>query len=248
MISIITAVYNRASTLEKTINSVKSQSFFNWELVVWDDGSTDNSLEVALSFKDPRIRVFSSQNQGYTKSLITAIAAAHGKYIGICDSDDWLHPNCLKLSSDALNSLSDVGMVFTDHYKVDNNDNIIELGKREHLKYSPMKMLVQNIPFHFRLWRRSLYDQLGGFNLEYPVAQDYEFNLRASEITQIHHLPELLYYYRCHPAQVSVQKRMLQIDYSEKAIREAITRRKLNSVVTLTVDRIKSSFLLEASD
>lgn len=245
MISIIIAAFNRADYLKIAIASVLAQTYPDWELVVWDDGSTDNSLGIAQGFKDSRIRVFSDRNSGYTKTLIRAIASSRGEYIGICDSDDWLHPDCLELCHITFNALPDVGMVFTDHYKVDATSRIIGLGSRKHFNYSPMKMLVQNVPFHFRLWQRKLYDELGGFNPEYPIAQDYEFNLRASEKTRIHHLPIPLYYYRYHPKQVSVQKRALQIEYSEKAVRDAIERRGLRDRFILNVNLEKSLFQLE---
>ena len=101
MISLIMTVYNREKYLKKAISSVIAQSFGDWELIIWDDGSSDKSVQIARDFtqKDIRIKLIESEHKGRVQSLINAHKLANGEYLGWIDSDDMLHPNCLNLSS-----------------------------------------------------------------------------------------------------------------------------------------------------
>ncbi|HEY9662728.1 MAG TPA: glycosyltransferase family 2 protein, partial [Allocoleopsis sp.] len=93
-ISLIITSYNRSAYLAATIESVLKQTYTNFELLLWDDGSTDLSPQIAryYALRDPRIRVKAAQNQGFTSALKTAIAATSGQYLGWLDSDDLLAP------------------------------------------------------------------------------------------------------------------------------------------------------------
>ncbi|HBL10267.1 MAG TPA: filamentous hemagglutinin, partial [Cyanobacteria bacterium UBA11162] len=96
-ISIIITTYNRDRYLGGAIESVLSQTQGDFELLIWDDGSTDNSLAIAHDYatRDQRIRVVGAKHQGRGISLKEAIAQTHGTYIGWVDSDDLLAPTAL---------------------------------------------------------------------------------------------------------------------------------------------------------
>lgn len=95
LISVIVPVYNTGQYLGKCLDSILSQTYCNIEVIIINDGSSDNSLEIAQSYaeKDNRIRLFNQENQGIMQVRIKGIGQANGKYIGFVDSDDWIEPD-----------------------------------------------------------------------------------------------------------------------------------------------------------
>jgi len=93
--SVIIPTYNRAVFLKKAIKSVLDQEYTDWELLIIDDGSTDNTSELVKSFHDPRVRYIFQQNAERSVARNNGIANANGKYICFLDSDDYYMPNCL---------------------------------------------------------------------------------------------------------------------------------------------------------
>ncbi|MDM9385691.1 glycosyltransferase [Chlorogloeopsis sp. ULAP01] len=214
LISIIMTVYNGERYLGFAIQSVLSQTYPDFELLIWDDGSTDSSVEIARSAVqfDQRVRVVTAPHTGRARSLKAAIKQTTSPYIGLVDSDDLLAPTALKETAAVLYARKEVGLVYTDYQVIDENHNLIGYGQRCRIPYSKERLLVDFMIFHFRrLLRRDVYEQVGGINEEFELAQDYELCLRLSEVTQIEHLAKPLYYYRYHRESMSHQKRIEQI-------------------------------------
>lgn len=230
MISIITTCYNREAYLGQAIQSVLDQSYKDFELIIWDDGSTDNSVEVALRYarRDSRIKVTTAPHQGCVKSLVDAIARSTGNYFGCVDSDDYLMPACLAQTSKILDTSPDVGVVYTWYGQVDANDNLLGLGHRCYIPFSKDRMLTSHITFHFRLIRRSVYQAVGGIRERYEYASDYDLCLRLSEVTEFYQLQRLLYCYRNHPNNMTNTSNGKQAMYALQAINEALERRGLD--------------------
>jgi GT2 family glycosyltransferase len=237
-VSLICTVYNREKYLAQAIESVLTQTYQSWEIIIWDDGSTDNSLKIALSYsaKDSRIRVIKAQHQGRAKALKAAHNEAIGNYIGWIDSDDALAPEALAYTVDFLNKVQTVGMVYTNYQTMDESGIVGELGRRCCVPYSVFGMLTDFMTFHFRLIRRALFDAVGGIDQSFLSAEDYDLCLRLSEITQVHHIRVPLYYYRVHSESISVNDRTTQIAWAEEAVNRAISRRRLSDQITLNVD------------
>jgi glycosyltransferase involved in cell wall biosynthesis len=212
-----------------TVGSVLRQTRGDFELLVWDDGSTDGSAEAALSAAngDPRVRVIRAQHQGFSRSLKAATAAAAGEYLGWVDSDDALAPRALEQSAAVLDALPSVGMVYTQYATMDENGRVLGLGIRCQTAYSSERLLVDFMTFHFRLIRRSVFDAVGGIDEDLPLAQDYDLCLRLSEVTEVAHLPEPLYFYRLHEGAVSRGHDVQQIYAASAAIERALVRRGL---------------------
>ncbi|MCO5191532.1 MAG: glycosyltransferase [Anaerolineae bacterium] len=98
LISIIVPTYNRSHCVSDAICSVLAQSYLEWELIIVDDGSSDNTVAVVNKYSDPRIRyIRHSTNQGAIAAKSTGLDHARGEWIGILDSDDTLHPDALML-------------------------------------------------------------------------------------------------------------------------------------------------------
>jgi glycosyltransferase involved in cell wall biosynthesis len=228
-VSIVTTSYNREHFLKQTIDSVLAQTYPHFELLIWDDGSSDRSVEVARKYAegDRRIRVVAAQNQGSGGALKAATEQTTGTYLGWVDCDDWLAPTALEETVQMLDQHPTVGFVYTDYLVTDESGQVINYGERSRIPYSRDLILHYFMTFHFRLIRRSVFDQVGGINLPIPYAQDYDLCLRLSEVTQIAHLKKPLYYYRKHPGSISIQKRQEQNHSGREAVVQALQRRRL---------------------
>lgn len=228
-ISLIITTYNRERYLSAAIESILSQTRGDFELLVWDDGSTDSSVEIAQKYAqlDQRVQVVAARHQGRSSSLKAAIAETTGTYIGWVDSDDVLAPAALKETSAVLDTHLEVGFVYTDYLVIEETGKLKGYGSRCRIPYSQERLLQKFITFHFRLIRRSVFEQVSGIDTSFKYAQDYDLCLRLSEVTQVHHLNKPLYYYRSHPESISHQKQAEQTFFANKAILQAMLRRGL---------------------
>lgn len=123
VISIITASYNSEKYISETIESVLNQTYENWEWIISDDGSTDNTVSIIESFKDPRIKlVQSSQNSGAAVARNKALDLAQGRYITFIDSDDLWKPEFLEKSLHYLQTENEQ-LVYSSYERKDENLN-----------------------------------------------------------------------------------------------------------------------------
>lgn len=225
--SIVITNYNRSRYLPLAIESVLIQTYRDFELLIWDDGSTDGSAGIAQSYVklDNRVQLVVSPNQGSALALKQAISCTRGKYVGWVDSDDYLAPTCLEKTVEVLNTNSDCGVVYTQYFDVDEKSNILGLGQRCLIPYSKELLLLQFMSFHFRLMRHEVYDLVGGINETYDLAKDYDLCLRLSEVAEFQHVPEPLYFYRRHGDSLSSLYKSKQAAMALRAKQEAIKRR-----------------------
>ncbi|MCC5667964.1 glycosyltransferase [Nostoc sp. CHAB 5784] len=249
-ISLIMTVYNRERYLASAIQSVLTQTHPDLELLIWDDGSTDRSVEIARSAaqNDPRVRVVAASHQGRARSLLAAINETAFPYFAWVDSDDLLAPTALEETASVLDARPEVGLVYTDYQVINENDQLLGYGQRCRIPYSKERLLVDFMIFHFRLLRREVYEKVGGINEQFELAQDYDLCLRLSEVTEVEHLIKPLYYYRYHSQSVSQQERVEQILAARDAINLALQRRKMSDLYELDVQivgqyRLRSKLL-----
>jgi glycosyltransferase involved in cell wall biosynthesis len=120
-ISIVMTVYNRERYLKAAIESVLAQTYPNFELIIWDDGSTDNSLNIARSYAkhDSRIKALAAEHRGVGYSLMAAIRETAFPYFGCVDSDDLLAPKALAETVPILDANPQVGVVYTNYLLID---------------------------------------------------------------------------------------------------------------------------------
>lgn len=231
-------MYNRAQYVGEAVQSVLRQTDADWELIVWDDGSTDDSGSVVetIAGGDERVRLTRAAHRGGTASLIAAFASARGDYLGWLDSDDRLDRRALEETARFLDRFPEVGLVYTQHRLIDAEGKLLGLGRRGQIPYSRDQLLLDFITFHFRLMRRSVYEQVGGIDASYERAQDYDLCLRLSESTEVRQIKKPLYDYRIHTGSVSQQQQLLQIDSSRRAIEAALKRRGLDAQFRLEVE------------
>jgi glycosyltransferase involved in cell wall biosynthesis len=245
-VSLVITTYNREKYLVAAIESVLKQTLPDFELIIWDDGSSDRSQEIGDRYAtaDRRVKFIAAPHTGRGQALKDAIAQTTGTYLGLVDSDDLLAPTALAETVSILDSHDDIGMVYTDHLVMDERGRCKGVGHRCNIPYSKEKLLVDFMTFHFRLMRREIYDRIGGINLNLEVAHDYDLCLRTSEITQIHHHRSPLYFYRDHAETISQSQQLTQILASQQAVNDALIRRGLDRDYQLEV-KLQSKFSLK---
>ncbi len=119
-------------------------------------------------------------------------------------------------------------VVYTDYQVIDAADQVKSYGRRCRIPYSKDRLLLDFMTFHFRLIRRSVFEQASGIDDEFQCAEDYDLCLRLSEITEIRRIQKPLYHYRIHPESVSHEMRLEQVQWSREAISRALERRGLS--------------------
>jgi len=118
LVSVILPTYNRADLLPRAVSSVLAQTYPHWELIVWDDGSTDNTAEVVRSYGDERVRYFRNDNHGISYARNRAVENARGELLAFLDSDDAWCAEKLLLQVEALLANPQVDFLFTDFLNV----------------------------------------------------------------------------------------------------------------------------------
>lgn len=138
MISIVMPSYNRQAYLAETIDSILRQTYKDWELIIVDDGSTDDSsfLYDYYTAKDKRIKVIYTKHQGIAGARNTGIQEAQGEYIAVMDSDDLMHPDRLKKQ---LKAIKNVDLVYSSYYLGDEHAQITAIH------YPPSKVTLDDI-------------------------------------------------------------------------------------------------------
>lgn len=195
IVSVIISTYNRASWLPRSIGSVLFQSYNNWELIIWNDGSMDNTQDVLKQFDDDRIRIFQDTNHGKSWVLNQAIQLSRGNFIAILDDDDrWMedklihqmrfltdHPEIDLLFSDFHNNNLTTGEIGTgfDQNKVGLNKLIVENPKNDLFIITnnlPTGLLESNfiLPSSV-IFRRQVFEVVGFFDENLRNAEDLEF-------------------------------------------------------------------------
>ena len=200
MVSVIVPTYNRAYCLGQTIQSVFEQTFFDWELVLVDNYSTDGTDDLVGSYSDPRIKYLKIHNGGVVAvSRNKGIKAANGKYLAFLDSDDWWASQKLEKSLEALEAGAD--FVYHDLYIVPSSSKKLKRIKSRQVLTPVFRDLLINGPTICNssvVVRRDLMEKIGGFSEDKQLvaAEDYEAWLRVSELVDTFvRLPHCLGYY-----------------------------------------------------
>lgn len=207
-IAVIMSVYNGAQYLYAATQSILDQDFTNFEFIIVNDGSTDNSDAVldAFAARDTRIRLISRENRGLVSSLNEAIAAAKAPYLARMDADDIAMPRRLSKQYMFMQQHSDVGVLGTNTHELDTTGRIVECRDFYPDTQAEIVAMMRDYPplcHPSVMMRTDLIRNIGGYRSAFRHAEDYDLWLRLSRITQIRNLPERLLLYRRSPGQVS---------------------------------------------
>ena len=146
VVSVIIPTYNHAMYIERTLESVFQQTYKNYEIIVIDDGSTDNTQEVIKSYEN-KITYICKENEGTAKSRNLGLKIAKGKYVAFLDSDDLWMPQKLELQVTLLDKNIDIGLVCTDfEIFCENEEGIKIIEKRINLRRIGSRIIKQSSP------------------------------------------------------------------------------------------------------
>ena len=254
-IAIIMTLFNRERFVEAALRSLLTQSFGDFEVFVVDDASTDGSVSVVerIAAADQRVRLFKEPKRGVVGTLrraheIVLRESPPPRFIGWLDSDDLLVQTALEETRAALLANPATGLVYTDHIVMNEKSQTIAMGEASKRPFSPDALLTSLISFQFRLFRSEIYDLGGGINPDLTASPDYDFCLRASEVTPFLYLPKPLYCYRVHDHSISTSRRLEQIENSARAVRDSLHRRGLDQNYRLKVTLLSRFESRPASD
>jgi len=199
--------YNRAAYLGAAVQSAFNQTFSDFELIVVDDGSTDNTAEVIHSFRDPRLRFLQQANRGISGALNSGLAAARGHYIAILNSDDVWLPTLLATLAPVLESAATVGMAYSRAQAMDSKGQLLPRTAGAPPKYSGdmLKSLLygDHICTITTLFRHDLVIEAGGWDERLIANEDWDLWLRMARLSRFVFVDEVLAYFRVHPGRIT---------------------------------------------
>ena len=263
MISVGIPIYNAMDYLEDAIKSVLAQSFNDFELILIDDGSTDESLKIAKYYEslDPRIIVISDgENKKLPYRLNQIISLAKYDYIARMDADDLMDIDRLKIQFEYLNEHPEIDLVTTGMYSIGKNNEII--GKRipPNIQMSASEILggVTNL-LHASMLARKKWCLRNLYRVDNALAEDYELWLSAAIKNDLkyHVVQEPLYYYRevenvkkvkmikGYNTQIEVIKRYSNDVISESALNKIILKFKIKKSIVYFLDLFSLMVILE---
>ena len=240
-------IYMPAHNVEKyileSLNSIKSQTYNDWELVIIDDASTDNTYDVIKNIlnttvhKDDRIKLFKREEHcgriGQVKNeCISKFEKSHD-YICHVGSDDIISNNCFEIFITYMDANNNIGACCGSFVCFDDSGKQWSFPHVTNSNNFDRRILLQYMClFPMRFYRKSIVDSVGGYSNELTSAVDYDLALRLDEVTTMHRIKNpITYYYRQHGDQVSTKSRQEQDLNAKKALQNALIRRGINGFV-----------------
>ncbi len=227
--SILVPVYNSAPFLPGLLDCVRKQTYANWELILVDDASSDDSkgmMEQAAA-EDQRIKcAYNERNSGPSATLNRAAELASGELLFRLDADDTMVEGRLRRQVDYLENNPNTGLLGSAYVNVD------EYGRRgskvgSRLHRSPAltaKFLFTNAMGHSTVvYRKSVFRSIGGYDESMRASLDYDLLARLSLVTECAFLPDVLIHYKTHTENISTNRRQLQRD-NARAVQQRLFR------------------------
>ena len=220
-ISVVMGVYNGASTLAATLDSILGQTEHDFECIVVDDGSIDETAAILAAFaaRDARIRVIRQENAGLTRALITGCAAARGVYIARHDAGDLSDPRRFEVQKRALDADSSIAFVSSaTQYAGPELEPLYILRSTGAalvpafvLAISHSSPLLDGPTHHGSVtFRRDAYERAGGYRAAFYYGQDFDLWYRLAEIGKFQVIDEVLYTARITPGSITGAARLQQ--------------------------------------
>jgi len=215
-VSVTMASYNSQRFIGEAIQSILNQALFDFELIIVDDCSKDETYKIAKDYerKDSRIRVYKNKsNLGGCETLNKCMKMAKGKYIAVMDNDDWSYPDRLKKQADFLDDHPKVGMVGGVMEIMNENNRVLAVRKYHLSDLEIRKHIFRYSPFSHPLImiRKSVLESVGYGDCSFAPADDYELYFRIGSKYKLANLADILLKYRVLPGSIThkTTKRMV---------------------------------------
>jgi glycosyltransferase involved in cell wall biosynthesis len=226
VVSVVIPVYNGEKFVRNAMDSILSQTFSDFELIVINDGSTDSSAEVVASYRDPRIVFLENKtNTGLPRVRNQGLDASRGRYIAWLDCDDISLPERLEKQVKFLDTHPQVG-VCGGWVKIVGGGRDVIAQYPAHPEYLRACLLFNNCLANSTVMMRAACTRDIGlrFDLSHHLSQDYGLWTRIPREWKIVNLPEVLTVYRTHSSQVTVHRKQQQLDISWEIQREQLLK------------------------
>jgi glycosyltransferase involved in cell wall biosynthesis len=209
LVSVVMPVYDGARFLDQAINSIREQSFRNFQFIIVDDGSQDASPDILSrhAAEDPRIEIsVLDKNCGYIEALNRGLAAAEGKYVARMDQDDIAKPLRLEMQLDFLEANPGIALVGGAIELIDSQSRVFEtvwLPLHPEELRRDLRGYGNAIAHPTVFFRRHVFEEAGGFRKAYRAAEDYDLWLRMMEKFDLANLGSIVLGYRRHESSIS---------------------------------------------
>lgn len=193
-VSVVIPCYNHGIFLLDTLDSLQAQTFTDFEIIVVNDGSTDESTVTLLqNLKLPKTRVFHTVNKGVSAARNRGIEEANGHYIMPLDADDKIGPEYLELAVNVLETRPEVAIVYCERVLFGECGGVDALPE-----YDPRALLIENCIYPAALFRKVDWKTVGGYSEKMVYGwEDWDFWISLSELKkQVVKIPEPLFFYR----------------------------------------------------
>ena len=238
LISIVVPTYNtKVQFLEAMIESVRKQTYSNWELCIADGASTNQdtiNMLKAYEEKDKRIKVkYLKENYMISGNTNEGLKIVTGDYVALLDHDDLLTEDALFEYVKILNKDRDVDFMYSDEDKIDEKE-LEFFGPHFKQDWAPDTLRSYNYITHFSVFSKSLLDKAGNFNSEFDGSQDFDMILRLTEkANKVVHIPKILYHWRVHNESTAagIDVKPYAIEAGRRAIEEHLKRKGIKGNV-----------------
>ena len=230
-ISIVLPVYNGADYLAESIESVIAQTYANWELIIVNDCSTDDSLAIASKYasQDARIKVFTNpQNLKLPKSLNVGFAHASGEYYTWTSDDNKYRPDALRVMMESLEKNPNAVMVYADESNIDSDGVEFEKVKKQ----GPEYIFTGNVIGACFLYTAFAAKKTGEYDADLFLAEDYDYWIRLYEEGEILHIGVDLYFYRVHKNSLTETKKKYVDEQTYKVLKKNFKFAYIRSIET----------------
>ena len=197
-VSIVITAHNYGRFLPQSLESALGQTYDNLEVVVVNDGSTDNTEEILDRYRDdPRLVTLQLGGVGLATAANQGVRASSGDYVVRLDADDWFDENLVTVLANYLDRFPDIGLVFCDYYTVDVEGEIIANLRRAKV-HEEVELLDRPCLAAGAMYRRECFDAVQGYNETLRYQEDYDFWIKFAEKFEIRNVSLPLMYYRQH--------------------------------------------------
>ncbi len=239
-VSVVLPTYNQARYLPGALQTILTQTFTNFELIIVNDGSTDETANMLATLQHPNIRVITQENQGLPNALNNGFAVARGEYFTWTSTDNMVSPIWLEELVRALdNAAPEVSYAFSHYAVVDDNGKM--LFTNQDLHFDLPTLLTRHTGNASFLYRSELARMVGPYDTSLTYAEDLDMWVRMAEHTSAVLVESILYYYRQHDQSMTAQQ-----DKVAKATMDLVNKYLAKTGGKFDVDKLFPSIALSA--
>jgi CMP-N-acetylneuraminic acid synthetase len=245
-VSVIVTAHNYAEYLETCLDSAVEQTYDDYETVVVDDGSTDKTLEIIKEYSYEYSDLFTVvrlSGEGLPTAANAGIDAAQGEYIVRLDADDYFDENILTVLANYLDASPDVELVYPDYYTFDDGDEVIDHVRLPEVG-EEIKLLNRSPLAAGAMYRKSAWEQLGGYNESLDYQEDYDFWIRFISTFEVRNVNLPLMYYRQHGDSMSTNlsgrldaRRSVKQEFAETKMGDNLEKTDVLAVIPAREER-----------